>query len=753
MASQGMWERFRQRSLERLVYWIRQSIGRDVPVEIDWDSLGEDPGRDESLEYDLEMLARGLEGDRPLTGPRDEEKRARICEGIERVHVRQVPRREDCRLEVADGTLHVDFCWPQGGRFSPREIEALLLDRGGRRLATWVTPPLAPLPPLLAELWRNRMPGLYAALEDALRRSVPVHVDWPSLAIAPDAAHRLAHMLDALAKALRPLADPDPGMVVGPQQVHERARRKAAERCAAVEENIQTIKVRGASVTEEGVLHIGSGVLELRVFQDEGFEEPTGKRTVTEIRRFPGCTSQDLETFIEEALDLELAPLLRQVREEDFPKARAYLPKLLRELIADAPGGVRDRIEMKDFLAEAGIELEMDWVGLISAEDTDDKIKALRTLETGHYNYNCDYGELFCGLMEALQEAAREAPTFVGDFIRRVRKVRYEQVPDPEGKELIADGTTLVLRQCPWRPGGLLGHMDALAQDLIVTVAAMTGIVADVAPQAGEDIVRAHLSSLVEVLGEEFSVSTDQELMADDEAVERLRQRVLTPLVGAVRTLLDRRGYAENIRHDLLRVKIRHVASPQERGCLYIGGHLVLSCCPERGAAGCLAGDDLVRAIDDALGLHVRAEIARLERENRASWQRMLRERFDRDVPVEVDWASFLAHPVCGGNRLYPLTVVESCVMRLIYALTGWMDGDAPFKAAARERVQLLRVTCAADVADRALLSDDDSGTFTHRCLPDTSLHGCLTIDELQEGLHRLIPTKRERDKDRDDEA
>jgi hypothetical protein len=152
---------------------------------------------------------------------------------------------------------------------------------------------------------------------------------------------------------------------------------------------------------------------------------------------------------------------------------------------------------------------------------------------------------------------------------------------------------------------------------------------------------------------------------------------------------------------------------------------------------GCFTGDELVRAIDDAFALRVRANIDRIERENRAFWQRMLRERFDRDIILEVDWFSFLAHPTQGGNRLYPLHVREAGVERLIYALTGWMDDDEKFKQKARNRINRLLIACAPDVSSKELIAEDD--TIIYRCHEDMSYHGYFTIDELQQLLYRLL--------------
>jgi hypothetical protein len=115
----------------------------------------------------------------------------------------------------------------------------------------------------------------------------------------------------------------------------------------------------------------------------------------------------------------------------------------------------------------------------------------------------------------------------------------------------------------------------------------------------------------------------------------------------------------------------------------------------------------------------------------------MLRERFHRELPVEVDWETFLAHPELGRNRLYPLHVVRSGVMRLIYALTGWMDQDEDFRERAGDRIEGLLVTSAPD-ADPAAVELEGS-VVVYRCHAAMDLSGFLTIDELQMRLGELI--------------
>ena len=115
----------------------------------------------------------------------------------------------------------------------------------------------------------------------------------------------------------------------------------------------------------------------------------------------------------------------------------------------------------------------------------------------------------------------------------------------------------------------------------------------------------------------------------------------------------------------------------------------------------------------------------------------MLRDRFDRDLTVEIDWEEFLAHPEVGGNRLYPLYVGDTGMRYLIYALTRWMKSDEEFRESALALVRGLRVTSAPDVESREVRLE--GGTIVYRCFADMSLDGYFTLDELQMLLPELI--------------
>ena len=129
-----MWERFRAKTFPRHESILRSVVGAEIPVEVDWRSLGEGPKRDESLDYDLEMLARGIEGaDRhnPFVDESEKVRPESLRAGIDRIRIRRVRDPSACRLVVVKGTLHVDFLWEGTGCFSAREVESLLLDRTG----------------------------------------------------------------------------------------------------------------------------------------------------------------------------------------------------------------------------------------------------------------------------------------------------------------------------------------------------------------------------------------------------------------------------------------------------------------------------------------------------------------------------------------------------------------------------------------------------------------------------------------------
>ena len=142
---------------------------------------------------------------------------------------------------------------------------------------------------------------------------------------------------------------------------------------------------------------------------------------------------------------------------------------------------------------------------------------------------------------------------------------------------------------------------------------------------------------------------------------------------------------------------------------------------------------------ESAAALRDRAEIADIERSNRSFWTRMLRERFDRDIGVEVNWDAFLADAASSETPLYPLNIQQAGLERLLYALTGWMDDDEAFRAEAIERIDSLYVTSARGMQDKGITLKD--GQITYRCYAG-DWAGYYSIDEIQQQLGRLIPRK-----------
>jgi hypothetical protein len=732
MDAHTMWQDFQERTFPRLVGNIQGTIGREVPVEVDWESLGDEPGLDESLEYDLNMLVRGLDGvDRfsPWVDERWKTDPSRICEGIERVRIRRVRRPEDCRLVVEGGTLHVDFRWEGTGRFSPREVEALLLNREGEQVSRWVEEPGIPLPARLDEVPRNRLPALLRAFEMAMGRPLPMRLDWPDLDAASDAPSRLVYLLGELASALRELTKVDPGIVPLREDERDRLRRRAEERKQIVLDSVRNLHVRGGRLDRDPVCRVSEGTLELFVFQDEG-DEPKGH--LFEFRRFPGCRARQMKEHIESLLDLEIGPLLRQMRDEELPKAQTHLNEHLHEVIGKCSHlGLRDQHGLRKLLNSRPVALEVDWESFTAPERVEDQAAALEKLECGPFFYNREHGELFHVLFHALDEAFQRSPTFPARFLGRVRAIRYEQVSDPSDKELVTDEATLILRQCLYQAGGEISDPTDLAMRLLGAVEAIPG-----------ETVEAQIRALEELLPGDVAVSVHPSLVKRGPGAEaHLVERVLAPLQGAFRILLDRPGHAKSLRSLLRELWILHAASLKDQGFSVQESALFIRCRPEDGPSAFPAGEELVRALDQALALHVRSEIAEISREQPPFWDRILRERFGQEVPVEVDWASFLTHPEEGGYRLYPLYVAEEGVLRLIYALNRWMDEDETFRAKARDTIRGLRITSAPDVGSRALSLED--GVLVSRCYPDMSLKGYLTMDELQMRLLDLLEQER----------
>ena len=266
----------------------------------------------------------------------------------------------------------------------------------------------------------------------------------------------------------------------------------------------------------------------------------------------------------------------------------------------------------------------------------------------------------------------------------------------------------------------------------VLAMAVPTGVGAPENPS-----VEAHFAALLDAVGPHLVLSVAPELVAPEP--EPFCQRVMVPLVGAIRMLADRPGHQELLTSELRRVEIRSAATAADRSIAVADGHLQLVVRPDVGAAGTFTAQELIDALDDGLGLAVRADVAEREASEREFWQRLLREALGRDVPLLVDWDAFLTHAEHGHDRLVPYHVDEAGVRRLVYALKGWTDDDEEFRTLARARITGLEVTCAATPDDVGLTAR--GGVIVSACHPGPSLRGFPGIDALQQALWTLLPT------------
>lgn len=131
-------------------------------------------------------------------------------------------------------------------------------------------------------------------------------------------------------------------------------------------------------------------------------------------------------------------------------------------------------------------------------------------------------------------------------------------------------------------------------------------------------------------------------------------------------------------------------------------------------------------------------QIAAIERENRAFWSRLLREQFDRDVTLEVDWNAFEIDSSESGCLLYPLNIQRAGIERLLYALTGLMNKDEKFKAAATSSIDSIHITSAKDIRAVKLLYH--KRRITYRCFAG-DWDGYFTIEQAQQYLHDNVPS------------
>lgn len=139
------------------------------------------------------------------------------------------------------------------------------------------------------------------------------------------------------------------------------------------------------------------------------------------------------------------------------------------------------------------------------------------------------------------------------------------------------------------------------------------------------------------------------------------------------------------------------------------------------------------------MGKTVNEEISEIERQNRAFWSRMLRERFDRHVTLEVDWDTFEKDSVEYGWLLYPLNIQRAGIERLLYAITGLMDKDDKFKTAAIDSIDSIHITSAASIKTVKLLFH--KGCIDYRCFAG-DWNGYFGIEQMQQYLKSRVPNK-----------
>ena len=132
-------------------------------------------------------------------------------------------------------------------------------------------------------------------------------------------------------------------------------------------------------------------------------------------------------------------------------------------------------------------------------------------------------------------------------------------------------------------------------------------------------------------------------------------------------------------------------------------------------------------------------QIAEIERDNRAFWSRMLRDRFGRDVTLEIDWDAFETDSAESGWPLYPLNIQQAGIERLLYAITGLMDKDTKFKTAAVDSIDSIHITSVASTKAVKLLFH--KGRITYRCFAG-DWNGYFSTEQMQQYLDGSVPRK-----------
>jgi uncharacterized protein YqcC (DUF446 family) len=582
-------------------------------------------------------------------------------------------------------------------------------------------------------LWENTVPDFAGKLEEALGSALNVSLDWSSLDGIPEPRQRIPGVLSALAEAIRTIASPETSRVIAPVQDPSRAPRLVAERRGFLLERINTVKVRGGIHPEDPVLQIIGRTLVVSVPRTEQAPTPETKsgEVIGESWSFPGCGAQDFCSWFETSLDLGVMALLRKVQHVDFPRAQYYFQELLESLIHAISLGEDRRSAMRERLASDGVKLVVDWQSFTSLENQQDKLAALGQFETGVYNYN-RYGDVFTSLFYALREKSRLNPEFLWRFLQHVRVVRFQQ-SQRAGAELFSTGSTLVVSQ---GMHDFSSSEEALLDILDAVVFAMLPSSIEKAIAEGH-AVEVRRRQLEEILDKPLVLEVGPVFAEPGAAYTFLSRRVLALLVGVIQGLVDRPEYASLIRNDLESIRIEPVASPVKPGCAFEKGALTIRWRLKREGFDLLEPGELARFIDDAMLLLARSRIAEVERDERGYWEGLLREAFGREVGLDVDWDSFLAHPIGGGNLLNPLNLGQSGVRDLIRALTGPMKKDQRFRQGAQNRIRALRVTAAEEASAKDLFLDGDA--LVYRCYADATFSGYLGQNEIEKRLFRLL--------------
>lgn len=360
----------------------------------------------------------------------------------------------------------------------------------------------------------------------------------------------------------------------------------------------------------------------------------------------------------------------------------------------------------------------------------------LKTLETGHYNYNCHYGSFLANFFYALEQSLGSR-AFLCGFLERVKEIRCQYVRDPQRKELALDGTAIVLRQAGYHQDGFLDSEQAGPLAALVAML-QSGNVA--APNQDDDLtsLEARFEKLGEQLkdayGAQLSFEFDPALCTTPREASELSQRGILPVLGAATLLKKKAGYEDHL-HRLKKLYFSKCGG--DGACALQNGVLRIEVNPSLSPKGWPEAAELAQAIDDGLDLRARVEIDGQEKQQRPFWTQQLKNAFEQDIPLVVNWEAFLAHPTEGGNTFYPFYLQESGISRLLYALADYMDEDAAFKALAAIKIQRIRIASAAKMDDVRLELKD--GELTYFCFANMRQQGYLGKARLQEKLYELV--------------